>query len=423
MSRNKLLFLLFATLLLDMIGVGMLIPIIPSLFTDPTSPSFLLFGYSETSRYVIAGLTVALFGFMQFLAAPILGELSDIYGRKKLLALGVGTLAIANLVFAFGIEIASLSVLLISRAIAGIAGANFSIAQAAIADVTRPEDRAKSFGLIGAAFGLGFILGPLLGGWITGATGNPAIPFLFAGMLGILNLLMVSFLFPETRRVNTKTSPLSVLKAFHNIQSAWRDVDVRPVYIVSFLSMLGFAFFTSFITVFLVERFNFSETDTGIYFAVVGLWIIFAQVVVVRFVSARYSERTILLWTLPVLALVIALQGFAPNVMFLYALMPIMASAFGLMSTAIPALVSKGVTADAQGAALGINGSLQALTQGIAPLAAGVVSGVLGLPAAFLFGAAFALGGMEVMRRQGASRTRTPDDVPPKAPTRRMSGI
>ncbi|MFM2374436.1 MAG: hypothetical protein RLZZ234_431 [Candidatus Parcubacteria bacterium] len=423
MNRNKLLFLLFATLLLDMIGVGMLIPIIPSLFTDPTSTSFLLTGYGETSRYVIAGLVTALFGFMQFLAAPILGELSDLYGRKKLLAIGVGTLAIANLVFAFGIEIASLSVLLFSRAIAGVAGANFSIAQAAIADVTRPEDRAKSFGLIGAAFGLGFILGPLLGGFITGATGNPAIPFLFAGMLGVVNLLMVSFVFPETHVVAPQRGSLSLMKAFHNIEAAWRDVDVRPVYAASFLSMLGFAFFTSFITVFLVERFGFSETDTGIYFAVVGLWIIFAQVVVVRFVSARYGERIILLWTLPILALVIALQGFAPNVIFLYALMPIMASMFGLMSTAIPALVSKGVSAESQGAALGINGSLQALTQGIAPVAAGVVSGIFGLTTAFVFGAALACVSAEVIRRSRVGLAKEGVRTSPTASPKRMSGI
>jgi MFS transporter, DHA1 family, tetracycline resistance protein len=391
MRQNKLLSLLFATLLLDMIGVGMLIPVIPSLFTDPTAPTFLLASYSETGRYIVAGLVTALFGLMQFIAAPILGELSDHYGRKKLLALGVGTLAISNLVFAFGITITSLAVILISRMIAGIAGANFSIAQAAIADVTVPEDRAKNFGLIGAAFGLGFILGPLLGGWLAGASGNPAVPFLFAGILGIVNLLMVAFIFPETHKATERAGSVTFLKSFHNITAAWNDRDVRPVYMVGFLSMLGFTFFTSFISVFLAEQFQFSETMTGIYFAIVGVWIIFAQAVVVRFVTARYSERSILLVVLPVLALVIALQGLVPHVMYLYAMMPIMASAFGLVTTSVPALVSKGVSGEQQGAALGINGSLQALTQGIAPIAAGLVSGALGLTMAFIFGALFVL--------------------------------
>lgn len=162
--RQKPLLVLFITLLIDMIGIGMIIPIIPILFTDPTSPSFLLAGYSRDAQYLLAGLLTAVFGLMQFLGAPILGELSDVYGRKRLLILGVGVLAISQLLFGFGVEIGSLWLLFISRAVAGLAGANFSVAQASIADVTDPKDRAKNFGLIGAAFGIGFILGPILGG-------------------------------------------------------------------------------------------------------------------------------------------------------------------------------------------------------------------------------------------------------------------
>ncbi len=410
-TKKNVLLVLFFTLLLDMIGLGMLIPVIPSLFTDPSSPSFLLASYGETGRYVIAGLVTALFGVTQFLAAPILGELSDLYGRKRLLAIGVATLAIANLVFAFGIEVGSLLVLLLSRAIAGLAGANYSVAQAALGDVTAPEERAKAFGLIGAAFGLGFILGPLIGGWLSGATGNPAVPFLFAGMLGIVNVLLVSFVLPETRVVTGREGKPSMMKAFHNIREAWNDVDARPVYASGFLAILGFAFFTSFIPVFLVERFGFSETTTGIYFAIVGVWIIFAQVVVVRFMTARYSERTILLWSLPILAGTIALQGYVPHEAFLYAMMPVMAATFGLVSTAIPALVSKAVSPERQGAALGINGSLQALTQGIAPLASGIISGIFGLAFSFVVGAALALVSMEIIRRS-AFRTHHSDHPP-----------
>ncbi len=391
MRQKNILPILFSTLLLDMIGVGMLIPVIPSLFTDPTSSSFMLQGYSVSAQYIVAGLVTALFGFMQFLAAPFLGELSDLYGRKKLLAIGVGMLAIANLVFAAGIALGSLMILLASRIIAGIAGANFSIAQAAIADVTAPENRAKNFGLIGAAFGLGFVFGPLIGGWLSSATGSPAVPFIFAGILGIVNLLLVTFIFPETHPTRASNKKLSLVKAFHNIADAWNDVGVRPIYLVGFLSMLGFSFFTSFIAVFLVHRFQFTQAMTGTYFAFVGVWVIFAQAVVVRFVSARYSERKILTWALPALAAVIAIYPLVPSVIYLYLTMPIMAAAFGLINTSVPSLVSKGVSAEKQGTALGINGSLQALTSGIAPLIAGVTSGFLGLNAAFLFGATIVL--------------------------------
>lgn len=402
MFKNKVLGVLFVTLLLDMIGIGMLIPLIPTLFTDASSPSFLLAAYSENARYVIAGLITALFGAMQFLAAPVLGELSDLYGRKKLLALGVGVLALSNLVFAVGIMFGSVAVLLVSRAIAGVAGANFSIAQAAIADVSAPQDRAKNFGLIGAAFGLGFILGPFLGGWLSGTSGNPALPFICAGMLGLINVNVLWALFPETRTRTERTRKITFTKAFRNVRAAWRDVDVRPLYAVSFLSMLGFAFFTSFVSIYLVSRFGFSETDTGMYFAAIGVWIVIAQGFVIRIFAAKYHERQLLMGALPVLAAVVAIYPFVPHVGLLYALMPLNAISFGLISTSLPALVSKGVGPDRQGAALGINGSLQALTQGIAPLVAGFIAGLFGLGASFFVGALLMFAALVVVMRTHA---------------------
>lgn len=388
MSQKNILPLLFLTLLLDVIGLGMLFPIIPALFTDASSPSFVLHGYSHNMQYFFAGLTTAVFGVMQFLASPFLGELSDIHGRKKLLLLGVGVLALSNAVFAFGISIGSLVLIIGSRAVAGVAGANFSIAQAAIADVTPPELRARNFGLIGAAFGLGFVIGPLLGGVITALSGNPAVPFYFASLLGLCNVTMVYFIFPETHPTSTSDKKITVLKAFHNIRDALEDVDVRGIYLVGFLGMLGFSFFTSFVTVYLVERFAFSESMTGTFFAAVGVWIIISQAVLVRFVTARASEISILTVALPVLATVIAIYPFVGNSFYLYFTMPFMAGSIALISTCVPSLVSKGVDADKQGAALGINGSLQALTGGIAPLAAGFASSFLGLTGAFLIGAA-----------------------------------
>src|SRR3569832_126748 len=108
-KQKRVLPVLFFTLLLDMIGTGMVIPIIPILFTDPTSPSFLLMGYSVSSQYLIAGIITGLFGLKQFIASPILGELSDVYGRKRLLTLGVATLAIAQKLFGVGISVDSLA--------------------------------------------------------------------------------------------------------------------------------------------------------------------------------------------------------------------------------------------------------------------------------------------------------------------------
>ncbi len=387
MRQKYILPILFVTLLLDMIGIGMLIPILPSLFTDPSSPHFMLEGYSTSSQYVIAGALTALFGLMQFIVAPILGELSDMYGRKKLLTLGVGILALSQLIFALGISYASLTILFVSRAIAGIAGANFSIAQATIADVSSAENRARNFGLIGAAFGLGFVIGPILGGTIAGSTGNASAPFIFAGILGTINVLLVTFFLRETHHIRAEKKKVTFLRALHNIQHAISDHRVRPFYGASFFVMLGFGFYTSFIAILLSSNFHFSETMTGSYFGMVGMWMIFSQVVIVRIMSRKYKDITRLLYALPVVCFCIALQPFMPQVAYLYMLMPILSGSFALVTTSIPALVSEGVDGDKRGVALGINGSLQALSQTVAPLLAGVIAGAFGLPTAFIIGA------------------------------------
>ena len=384
MREKRVLIILFVTLLLDVVGIGILIPVIPALFTDPTSASFMLAGYSVGMQFFIAGLMTALFGVMQFLAAPLLGDLSDTFGRKKLLTLGVGVLAVAQLIFAGGIALASLPLLFASRLVAGIAGANFSIVQASIADVTVPEHRARNFGLIGAAFGLGFILGPLIGGYIVALTGNPALPFLFAGCLGIVNLLFITLMLPETHLVRTVATKFSLFKAFRNIKMAYFDVDTRPLYTVSFLQMLGFGVYTSFSAVFLTARLGFSEANTGTYFAFVGFCMVLSQIFVVRWASARYSERKIISIALPLLALVLILQVLVFSPVVLYLLVPFTAAAVGLISTNLPALISKGVSKERQGAALGIHGSLQALSQGIAPLLASAVAVIFGVPFIFV---------------------------------------
>ena len=131
--------ILFFTLMLDMIGIGMVIPIVSVIFTDPTSTSFLLGNFDQKYWFTIAGLATAAYGTVQFLAAPVLGEMSDMYGRKKLLSIGVFVLAISNILFGISILIKSLVLLFVSRLIGGFAGANFSIAQATIADISTPD--------------------------------------------------------------------------------------------------------------------------------------------------------------------------------------------------------------------------------------------------------------------------------------------
>lgn len=387
--KQHVLPVLFFTLLLDMIGIGMIIPIIPVIFTDPSSPSFLLQGYSVTGQYIISGAIAAVFGIMQFIGAPLLGELSDIFGRKRLLMVGVGGLAISQMLFGFGIETGSLVLLFASRILAGLSGANFSIAQAAIADVSEPHERAKNFGLMGAAFGIGFILGPALGGWIAEAAGNPAAPFWFAGILGIVNILLLTFFLRETHHDRQAAHHFHIWKGIENIRAAFRDQDAKPLYFSSFLYGSGFTFFTSFIGILLVSKFAFSEASIGTFFGAVGAWSIFTQIIVLRILSGKWSERTILRWSFLSVGCAIAIYPFLPESAWLYILMPFFSIPQGLSMANLGALISKGVSPKRQGAALGINNSLMALSQGIIPLAAGFGSGLFGIRLPFIVGSLF----------------------------------
>lgn len=383
--HKKVLPILFVTLLVDMIGSGMIIPIIPVLFTNPASPSFLLPGYSVSMQYFIAGAITAIFGVLQFIAAPLLGELSDVFGRKKLLALGVAVLAIAQMIFGLGITMGSLALLFISRAVAGIGGANFSIAQAAIADVSSPEDRAKNFGLIGAAFGIGFILGPLLGGWLA-HIGGASMPFWISGIFGVCNLVFLYFMLPETHHNRKEARHFHIFKGLTNIKEAFSDRQASPVYWASFLYMSGFAFLTTFSGILTVQKYSFSEGLLGTYFGAIGAWVVITQLFILPRVVKKYSERSVLKVTLLSLAAVVAIFPFMPNGTMQFLLIPFIAIPQGLSIATIGALISKSVSAGKQGAALGINGSLIALSQGVIPLLAGVASGVVGITAPFIAG-------------------------------------
>jgi DHA1 family tetracycline resistance protein-like MFS transporter len=361
-----------------MVSIGIIFPVIATIFTDPSSPSFLLTGYAQNSWIFIAGVVTAIFGVMQFFAAPLLGELSDVYGRKKLLLTGVSILAASQFLFGLGIVYGSLAIVCVSRAIAGLAAANFSIAQATIADISLPEDRAKNFGLMGAAFGIGFIVGPLLGGWLA-HLGTAATPFWFAGILGICNACFLAYFLTETRHVTEKKQhTFTLAKGIHNIRAAFKDKDALPVYMTSFVFLLGFSFFTSFSGIYMVEKFGFTPGQLGSYFAVIGICIAITQAGILRLVVARYTEKQILFVSLLALASSFFAYMFVPTALLQYFFVPLIAVPQGLTMASIGALVSKSVSADKQGAALGINGSLQALGGGIAPLIGGAGSSIFG---------------------------------------------
>lgn len=380
--NRKVLFAVVFTVFIDLLGYGILIPVIPQLLANPASPFFLLpHGWTLSQGYIVLGFLTAIFPFMQFLATPLLGELSDRFGRKPVLVISLLGTCFSYILFAIGIITRNLSLLFVSRGFDGITGGNIAVAQAAIADVTAPRDRAKNFGLLGAAFGMGFILGPYMGGKLSDPNFvswfNAATPFWCAAILSFSNVMSVVFLLPETIKKKSTWLALHWAKSFHNIMKAFSIKGIRPLFVTTFLFQGGFGFFTTFFSVFLITKFGFDQGSIGNYFAYVGLWVAFAQAVITRVVSKRFGERAILRFTLTATGVIILLH-FIPTVWWgLLFLTPFFAMCMGLSQANLTSIVSRSAGPHMQGEILGVNASVQALAQTIPPILSGFIAATI----------------------------------------------
>ncbi|MEK6967109.1 MAG: MFS transporter [Nanoarchaeota archaeon] len=379
-NRNPLFVILF-TVFLDMLGIGILIPVIPVLLADPASPSYILpAGMSIKTGYIILGLLIATFPLMVFLAAPILGQLSDRFGRRKILVISLAGTCVGYVIFAIAVMTRNIPLLFLSRALDGITGGNISVAQAVIADITPPEKRSRTFGLIGAAFGLGFIIGPFLGGvladpkivsWFTAAT-----PFWFAAGLSLLNMILLIILLPETH-TPAKDAAVEMNKSIKNIMRAFSHVDLRIIFAAAFLFQAGFAFYITFFSVFLIDRFGATPGQIGLYFAYVGIWIVIAQVLITRKLNNHFREDQVLKISILAMGVVISFYIFITHWWELLFFAPMLAISNGVTQANIPGLISRSSGKEVQGQVLGLNTSVQALAQSIPPVLSGIIAALL----------------------------------------------
>lgn len=374
---GKALPIIIFTIFLDVLGIGVLIPIIPNLLANPHSSFYLLpAGWTYKSGLILLGWLIAIYPLMQFIATPILGQLSDRFGRKPVLGFSIFGTAIGYVLFAIGILTRNIPLLFFSRALDGITGGNLSVAQAVIADVTPPKDRTKRFALIGAAFGFGFVLGPYLGAKL-GSAGvsffgilhtphwfNPATPFWFTAILSTINLMLILFLLPETHE-HLRHVKIKVTKSIDNIIKASSYPGLRVIFPSIFLFWGGFAFFQTFFQVLLIQKLHFSQSNIGDYFAYVGLWIAFTQAVITPAVARRVKTYNVLRVSIIAAGIGLFANLWAHNTAQLLWVTPIFAIFIGQTIANGTALVSISADKYIQGEVLGINASVQALAQAI----------------------------------------------------------
>lgn len=404
---KKALWFLIFTVFLDMIGISILIPVMPSLLGEPSSPHYLLASGSGEAGFVLLGLLMASYPLALFIMAPILGALSDRYGRRPVLLASIAGTAISYFVFAYAIITKNVPLIFISRILDGATGGNISVAQAALTDLTKPEERSKVFGIVGATFGLGFILGPFIGGVLSDQNIVPwfsvATPFIFAGILAIANLSLLYFFFKETIKEKRGNAHIDFLASIKNIASAKGYAEIRGLFLTTFFFNIGFSFFTSFFNVFLVDRFGFTASNIGNFFAYSGLWMIITQTLILRLFVKRWSPAQLLRWSYFGVAVGILLYLVPKGVYGLLAVVPLLSIPNGLQFANFSALLTSRTDERVRGEVLGISSSMSSLAQTIGPVLAGTVAAMAGSWLPIAVSAALLVATGFVFRRFGDS--------------------
>ena len=383
---------IFFTIFLDLLGLGIVIPVLPAVILDP-SAGLLPMSYDFAARTLIYGFLIAAYPLAQFFGAPILGTLADKYGRKKLLLVSLLGTMLGYTIFAIGIVTGNIFLLFGGRLLDGFTGGNISIAQSAIADISDETNKARNFGLIGMAFGLGFVIGPYIGGKLS----DPSIiswfsystPFWVAVGLAAFNIALVLIQFPETL-LHRRDVKISLTTGFQNLAAAFTMKKFRTLFLVGFLLTVGFNFFTQFFQVFLIGKFHYTQSGIGDFFAYMGLWIVFAQGGVLRPLSRKFSPTQILTFSTIFLAATFPILLLPDKSFWLYVIIPFIAVLQGITQPNVTALISNMSGRDNQGEILGINQSVISIAQAFPPIIAGIVTSVsLNLPTIFAAGSTF----------------------------------
>ncbi|HEX6225261.1 MAG TPA: TCR/Tet family MFS transporter [Chryseolinea sp.] len=355
-NKNAALGFIFVTLLIDVIGFGIIIPVVPNLISELGHVSI-----PEAAAY--GGWLIAAFSLMQFIFSPVLGNLSDQYGRRPVLLISLFGFGVDYLLTSFAPTIAWLFA---GRIIAGIMGASFTTASAYIADVSTPENRAQNFGMIGAAFGLGFIIGPALGGVI--ANYGLRAPFIAAAVLTFINWLYGYFVVPESLKVENRrkfdwkrANPLGSLKFFLQYRVILGLVaSIVLIYIAGHAVQSTWSYYT-------IEKYAWDETMVGYSLAFVGLMVAFVQGYLIRFIIPKLGQERSVYVGLTLYAIGFLLFGIATKGWMMFAfLIPYCLG--GISGPSLQGIMSGQVPANSQGELQGALTSLISLTSILGPV-------------------------------------------------------
>ena len=389
MERKRLLNI-FVIVFIDLVGFGLILPLLPFYADEYGATPFLV------------GLLTASYAAAQLIGAPILGRLSDRYGRRPILLLSISGTAIGFIILAIadplGRTLASIlntnaatmiiALLFFSRILDGLTGGNISVAQAYITDVTDSENRARGLGLLGAAFGLGFIIGPAAGGILS--SWGFAIPALVAAGLATINLITVYFWLPESLTQEKRLAALQNERRKFSAKALWQAINrprVGPLLHIRFFFGLAFATFQTVFPLFAQYQLDLDARQTGFVLTYVGVLAAFVQGWAIGTLTKRFSERSLIFSSTIIMAVSLLAWAFTPNVPVLLIILLPLAYAGGVLGTVINSALTKAVYPEEIGGTLGLAASIESSTRVVAPSLGGYLLGSLGTWAPGIFSA------------------------------------
>jgi len=344
------------TMLLDSMGIGLIMPVMPDLIREVQ-------GGDISNAAVWGGVMATVFAAMQFLFGPTLGSISDRFGRRPVLLLALGAMVIDYLLMAYAWTI---TLLLIGRMIGGVTAATHATGLAYMADISEPEEKAGNFGLIGAAFGLGFVLGPLLGGLLSDF--GTRAPFYAAAALAFMNMCLGYFVLPETVTDRIRR-PFSFKRAnpIGALMAVGRLPGLKRLMLVSFIYGIAFFVYPAIWAYFGALRFGWSPTMIGVSLAAFGISMAVVQATLVRPIIRAIGERNTVILGLLLDAAVFLLLGFVESGLFAILLTPITALG-SIVGPALQSIMSRAAADDQQGELQGTLTSINAVGMIIAPI-------------------------------------------------------
>lgn len=360
--------IVFVTVFIDLLGFGIIIPLLP-FYAESFGASALMIGLLGTS-----------FSLMQFVFSPVWGRWSDKIGRKPIILLGLLGSGLSYVTLALA---GSLVLLFVARIIGGIAGANIPTAQAYIADITAPEDRARGMGLLGVAFGMGFIFGPAIGGLLSRI--SPETPMWCAAALCFANFAAAWFFLPESRVATASTKTLGRMEAFRHAMSKPTLLLILALY---FIVTMAFSAFEATFALFSEARFGYTAASIGFLFTFIGVILALIQGVCVGWVVKRIGERRLIPLALFLISMSIGMLPFVWNVPALLVALGLLAVGMGFNSPSLSSMVSQLSDADDQGGTLGLASSLASLGRVVGPAWGGYLYDVHGMTTPYLGAAA-----------------------------------